>query len=532
MDHSRIGRRGLLAAGLAVPLLGGPAAQAVGAGAAGRRVAHLPAVRSFEPGATVPLTPASRIVLDPASAGALWNEARLFATELVADGHLVRRPQVLASDDVRSHDVAMKLGPMAGVEEPESYSIACDKSITITAPTATGVFWGTRTLLQTLRQGPAGGLIRDWPVLAERGVMLDIGRKYFSPDWIKALIREMSFLKLNTLQLHLSEGLGFRVECETHPEIVSGQHLTKAEVRDILTVARRYHVQVNADVDTPGHLDHILSYHPEHQLVLANGTRHRGHLDFSRPAARRLVQDIVGEMCDLFDGPVFHLGGDEYFPAPWQGTGPDVVSDQTAPQLVEYARETTGDPSATAHDGYECYLNELAALVRSKGKTARIWNDDVYPGEGVSRIDPRTQVDVWIRWNPSKPDAAQYVDAGHTVLNSNGDYLYFILTSTGLGQGPNKNPEGIYERWTPRTFMGAAGNAGDYHLPADRPMLGAHLSVWCDSPGSMTQDEVVEHLQEWLQVFGQQTWGSPKPTATLVELRRDILPAIGVAPAY
>lgn len=408
------------------------------------------------------LTPATRIVLNPASARSLQAEAEVLAEELVAEGHLSRTPPVVVSRESKPHDIVLRLGTVEHADSREAYSIVADEGITITSPTADGAFWGTRTLVQVLRGSLPVGRITDWPTLTERALMLDIGRKYFTPDWIKALIREMSFLKMNALQLHLSEGLGFRVECETHPEIVSEEHLTKAEVREILAFAKRYHVHVNADVDTPGHMDHILSTHPEYQLVLANGTRQGGYLDFSNPDARRLVREIVGEMCDLFDGPVFHLGGDEFFPAPWQGTGPDTVSDLTAPQLVHYARDMTGNTSATAHDGYNFYLNELIGLVRAKGKVARMFNDDIYPGTGVNPVDPRTQADVWIRWNSSKPNAEQFVDAGHEVINSNGDYLYFILTSNGLGLGPNKNPEGIYERWTPRTFMGAMRQRGRF----------------------------------------------------------------------
>ncbi|ATG51636.1 hypothetical protein CFK38_08935 [Brachybacterium vulturis] len=478
------------------------------------------------------MTPATRIVLTE-SARDLEDVADLLAEELVSEGHLVDHPAIVFGGRIRPLDIVLERGPVADTNSREAYSITTDHryGLTLRAPTNDGMFWATRTLLQVLRRGRPTGRIVDWPELEERTLMLDIGRKYFSPEWIKTLIREMSYLKMNTLQLHISEGLGFRVECESHPEIVSEEHLTKDQVRDILDVARTYHVRVNADVDTPGHLDHILSFHPELQLVLANGTRHAGHLDFSKPEARQLVHEIVAEMCDLFDGPVFHLGGDEYFPAPWQGTGPDVVSDESAPQLVEYARAVTGQTNATAHDGYEHYLNELAALVRSTGKTARVFNDDVYPGEGVGRLDARTEVDVWIRWNASKPDAGDFVDAGHSVINANGDYLYFILTSEGLGQGPYKNPKGIYERWTPRTFMGLAGSQGDYILPPEKPMLGSHLSVWCDSPHALTQTEVATLLQEWLQVFAQQTWGSDKLVPTLEDLRAAVLPQVGTAPA-
>ncbi|MGW1553299.1 family 20 glycosylhydrolase [Streptomyces sp. NPDC002346] len=541
MGSLNANRRSFLAVGLSLPILAGAPASAFGGLAAnaatpsvateGGLPAVLPAVQQFEAGEVeMRLTPATRIVLNPASARSLQAEAEVLAEELVAEGHLSRTPPVVVSRESKPHDIVLRLGTVEHADSREAYSIVADEGITITSPTADGAFWGTRTLVQVLRGSLPVGRITDWPTLTERALMLDIGRKYFTPDWIKALIREMSFLKMNALQLHLSEGLGFRVECETHPEIVSEEHLTKAEVRQILAFAKRYHVHVNADVDTPGHMDHILSTHPEYQLVLANGTRQGGYLDFSNPDARRLVHEIVGEMCDLFDGPVFHLGGDEFFPAPWQGTGPDTVSDLTAPQLVHYARDMTGNTSATAHDGYNFYLNELAGLVHAKGKVARMFNDDMYPGTGVNPVDPRTQVDVWIRWNSSKPNAEQFVDAGHEVINSNGDYLYFILTSNGLGLGPNKNPEGIYERWTPRTFMGAAGNAGDFHLPEDKPVLGAHLSVWCDSPQSMSQDEVARLLQEWLQVFSQQTWGSPKPTATLEELRAEVLERLGTAP--
>lgn len=530
MTPARVSRRAFVATGLSVPVLttGLHSAEAAPAGNdTAEPPTVLPAVQHFQSGGSqVRLSSTTRIVLQHTD---LTAEAELLAEDLVAEGQLKQKPPVITGSQTRRDDIVLRIGAVDGSKHPEAYSIVTHGPVTITSRSATGIFWGTRTLIQALRTSLHAGTITDWPQLSERALLLDIGRKYFSPAWIKTLIREMSFVKMNTLQLHISEGSGFRVECESHPEIVSKQHLTKTEVREILAFARRYHVQINADVDTPGHMDHILSSHPELRLVLANGTRHDGFLDFSKPRARRLVHRIVGEMCDLFDGPVFHLGGDEFFPAPWQGNGSDTVSGKTAPQLVEYAQRVTRNRHASAHDGYEFYLNEMAKLVRAKGKKARVFSDDVYPGEGVNQINSSTEVDAWVRWNDDKPDAGDLVDAGHQVINSNGDYLYFILTSDGLGTGPNKNPEGIYERWTPRTFMGEA-DKNDYILPDDQPLLGAHLSVWCDSPDAMTQDEVAHKLQEWLQVFAQQTWGSAKPASTLKQLRSQVLSRVGTAP--
>lgn len=51
----------------------------------------------------------------------------------------------------------------------------------------------------------------------ERGLMVDDGRKYFTPVWLGDDVRELAYLKLNTLHLHLSDNEGFRIESTTHP---------------------------------------------------------------------------------------------------------------------------------------------------------------------------------------------------------------------------------------------------------------------------------------------------------------------------
>src|SRR6185503_7483437 len=60
----------------------------------------------------------------------------------------------------------------------EGYRLDIGPAITVTAPTDTGVFYGTRTILQLLRQSRtiAGGIARDWPRYPERGMMVDAGR--------------------------------------------------------------------------------------------------------------------------------------------------------------------------------------------------------------------------------------------------------------------------------------------------------------------------------------------------------------------
>ncbi|WP_058234721.1 family 20 glycosylhydrolase [Devriesea agamarum] len=358
----------------------------------------------------------------------------------------------------------------------------------------------------------------------ERGVMLDIGRKDFSPGWIFWLLDQMAERDLTTLQLHLSDGLGFRIASHAYPDVTSPHHLLRHDVLEILEAAEDRGITVIGDVDTPSHMEYLLRNRPEFSLRLADGRTLPGHLDLSLAAAREFVRDVVSDMVDLFrsrpaGARVFHLGGDEYFPAPWQEGTDHAFTDEDAPQLGAWAREVTGDQRATMYDAYTLYMNSLADLVRSRGLTARIWNDHVRPGQGVVRLDPQTQVDVWVRWNDTFPSATDIARQGHDLINSNGDYLYIILTEEGIGTGPWKNPQGVKSYFHPRRFMGAAGSHADHDVDASIPVIGSHLSIWCDHPDAVCEQELAAIIPAWLDAYAAATRSDrplpPSPHVTL-----------------
>lgn len=457
----------------------------------------------------------------PAVVGKLVACARRFADEIAAcAGSLHSVARVASAErfsDAVVGDIVLVIDPAncSGVEE--SYTITADGVLTIVGGGLDGVFYGTRTVLHQLAQQQEISVdVEDSPHYAERGVLLDIGRKHFSVEWIANLMHDMAQLKLNVLQLHISDALGFRVASDKHPEIASPENVTANDVRHLLDLAVQHHITIIPDVDTPGHMDHLLADKPAWQLRLADGTVLPGHLDYSIREAREFVADIVADIAELFGSPTFHLGGDEFFPAPWQGTGSGVVSAETAPQLLEFSRDVYG-PTATIVDGYIAYLSELVRVLERRGITARVWNDDVNPGVGLAKLPASVEVDCWVRWNTTKPHAGALAAAGHSLVNANGDYLYIILEEDGIGTGPTKSPRGIYESWTPRTFMGAAGNGGDHVVQSDADVRGAHLSIWCDHPEVLTEVEVGDALQPWLQAFSQKVWGSTPRFATYDE---------------
>jgi hexosaminidase len=80
----------------------------------------------------------------------------------------------------------------------QGYQLEITDQITVSAATATGVFYGTQTLRQLLRQTTVpGGVAHDYPAYPERGVMLDTGRRYWQIAYLEQTLQRMAQLKLN-----------------------------------------------------------------------------------------------------------------------------------------------------------------------------------------------------------------------------------------------------------------------------------------------------------------------------------------------
>ncbi|MEU2424623.1 glycoside hydrolase family 20 protein [Streptomyces sp. NPDC007851] len=430
------------------------------------------------------------VVSDPA----LADEGRLTAAEL----GLSYAGRKGADEDVRTGDLRLDLG---GTGDPESYTMTVrGGSVRISGPGDAGVFYGTRTLKQEVRgSGTAPeGVVRDRPAKPQRGFMLDIARKPFTAGWIEARIRELGDLKYNQLGLHFSDDQGFRIESGTHPEIVSRDHLTKAQVKRIVALAAGRHIQVVPEIDSPGHLGAVLAAHPDLQLRNARGVATRGAVDISKPAAAKIVDDLLGEYAGLFPGSWWNLGGDEYQAL--------TVADPQAsfPQLAAAARRAYG-ASGTVADLTTGWLNARADTVRAHGRTVRAWNDGFFRRTSVQPAKD-LQVGYWTGKEIGARQPAEYLSAGREVLNYNDEYLYYVLGEPNTFVYPTGRR--IYEQWTPRVLRGTSAVPASY----DSRILGGSFAVWCDLADSQTQDQVAAGIRMPLRATAQKLWDPGTPT--------------------
>ncbi|GAA4805898.1 hypothetical protein GCM10023220_39610 [Streptomyces ziwulingensis] len=459
----------------------------------------IPAVRDHTPARGPGWKPASghRLVVSDA---ALADEGRLTARELGLT-YAGRK------DDQRAGDVRLETTASEGADA-ESYTMTVrDGRVTVSGPSQTGVFYGTRTLKQAVRADGAApeGVVRDAPAKERRGFMLDIARKHYSAGWIEDRIREIGDLKYNELGLHFSDDQGFRIESSSHPEIVSADHLTKAQVKKIVALANERHLTVVPEIDSPGHLGAVIAAHPDLQLRNAQGTATKGAVDISKPAAGEIVDDLIDEYADVFPGGQWHLGGDEYQAL--------TVSDPAAsyPQLAAAARDKYGS-GATVEDLTTGWTNDRAATVQQNDRTPRAWNDGFFRDTSVEPADS-IEVAYWTGKEIGARPPAEYLAEGRDVINYNDEFLYYVLGQPQTFVYPTG--ERIYEQWTPRVVRGTEPVDAEY----DDQILGGVFAVWGDIPGAQTEAQVATGIRLPLAATVQKLWDSGEPGLSWTEFR-------------
>jgi hexosaminidase len=459
----------------------------------------------------------SRIVVSSSAPSELKRTAKLFAGELRSiSGKAVAVNCAQQNPIPREGDILLAIAPENQTLGDEGYNISIGPYIVVRAPKSAGVFYGTRTVLQIMHQSASGkgmpkGDIRDWPQYQERGLMIDIARKYFTPQWLQQRVLDLAYLKMNYLHLHISDNEGFGIQndrgfcrsgddvvypplaaaCLCWPTAKSGV-LSTDEVKHLIKMAQRYYITVVPEIDMPGHMGAILCDNRYAQFRLKGrfGITNDRVLDITSKEARDFAKKLIHEYSGLFPGKYWHMGADEVFPFPGEAwLYPSVTKD-------------------TIND----FVNEIDAFVRTQDSNhmhwLRVWNDQV--GVGIAED---VTVDWWTDFpnDPWKPK--QIVGTDHHIMNHGWWPTYYV--TGGFLHPPNPDMRTAYERWSVEQFIGdlyflPTAPSRPHKLPRDKKWLnlGAALNVWNDWPNFVNEDDVSKAILEPLRVMAQKTWGS------------------------
>ncbi|WP_406284183.1 family 20 glycosylhydrolase [Streptomyces sp. NBC_00209] len=473
---------GVVVAALAAALLPWQTASAQEAPATAPPPEVLPTLRQWQPGSgEFVLTGRARIVLDGVRERRTADDAARFAAEL-AGRQQVSRGRPRAGDIVLRQDASLK-----GSLGAEGYRLEVGDRVTVTAATSAGVFYGSRTVLQLLNDDgrAARGAATDVPAYRERGVGVCACYINVSLPWFERLMKDMASQKLNQLWIEA------KVRSDTDPESAFWGYYTKPQIRVLAAMAKKYHIDLVPEINSPGHMDPYLEKHPELQLKDKDGVASPPRLDISRPEALTYYTSLVDEALDVWGTDTWHMGADEYMLG---SSYPDY------PQLQAAAVAKFG-ASATPDDLFADFVNQVNAHVKERGRSLRIWNDGLLGRNTLVPLDRDITVEHWLGGGAIQQPSALLAE-GRPVMNS--AYALYLVRG-----GYTTKTQELYESdWTPLRFEGET-------LPATAANLtGAKISLWPDSAAAETENEVEAKVFMPLRFLAQATWGGPKPSPT------------------
>ena len=454
----------------------------------------------------------------------LLRDLKRASSQLADRGVLSEAPQIVFGtlENAADNDIIVKMGTNPDLTgKNDAYAVDIKNNITISAEDETGIYYGLTSVIQMLIEGDnvlSKGNIVDYSDVEDRSFHLDCARKFFTKDWIISLIKDLSWQKYNSIQLHFSENEGFRLQSDTLEAIdgfqyVNDQYLTKQDMLEIIQVANEYHIEVIPSLDSPGHLGAVLRYLPSDyscaSLFPSDGRRAQCFNIFTNDEARGFLIDLMTEFIDFFSEAGckrFNIGGDEFL---------EKFSNFSNEQYVQIME----------------YFNEVSAIVKSKGMTPRTWNDGVMYGNYTGyKLDPDIEICYWAA-PQNCASIEKFVQNGNRVINFSDTYMYYVLSSWWL---QNACPEGdrIYREWNPGKFSTLQGGIPQtYNKPYANFVKGGSYAVWCDVPGYMTQDSVANNIFYRTRATAYKMWNTSDSMPEYADVKK-AFDKIGRVPGY
>lgn len=421
------------------------------------------------------------------------------------------RLQVATGTSAQEGDIFFTLGAdkAKGLKD-EGYllDVTADR-MTVTAEAVAGANWGGKTILQGMKSGSGSfplGTARDYPLYKVRGIILDVGRKTFTLDWLKQITKQMSFYKMNDFQIHLNDNLiplehyknedvfqaysAFRLESDVKKGGNNGKNQADLTAKDVwyskkdfkayIEESKALGVNIIPEIDTPAHSLALTKVRPD----LRHGTsgRQNDHLDIAKQYDEcfKFVRGIFDEYVKGGDAAVFagadtiHVGADEY----------------------------TADGNA-----YRKFVNDMFKYSEDNGKKVRVWGSlSTIKGDvevkGVSE-DGKHHREMNL-WNPGWADLKKMYELGFDLIDCQ-DGVFYIVPNAGY----------YYDYLGDAAYTDQLNSISGVAIPAGDPqMVGGAYAVWndmCDYlENGVSEYDIYDRIDHSLGLFAANSWGKGK----------------------
>lgn len=323
-------------------------------------------------------------------------------------------------------------------DNEEHYTLhSTAKGIVVSGDSYDGTFRGVQSLIQLLPDKKSTALqipqvmVDDQPRLKYRGLMLDVGRHFFSIDFIKKYIDYIALHKMNSFHWHLTEDQGWRIEIKKFPQLTEvgayrngtiigrypgtgndsihyGGFYTQDQIREIVAYATKRHITVIPEIEMPGHAGAALASYPylgctggPYQVKQTWGV-FKDVYCAGNDSVFDFLERVLDEVIPLFPSEYIHVGGDECPKDSWK--------------VCPKCQKRIADLNLKDEHGLQSYfIQRIEKYLNSKGKKIIGWDEILEGG-----LAPNATVMSW-RGEQGGIDAAKQ---NHDVIMTPSSHVY------------------------------------------------------------------------------------------------------------
>lgn len=188
--------------------------------------------------------------------------------------------------------------------------------------------------------------------ISERnGILLDVARCPLTKYEIEQVIAQMNPQRFSYLILHLNDDEHVTFQSKILGNVGAPNTLSAEDLQAITADARKHHIILIPDFDTPGHCEALLRLLNQHNPKLARKIRMDNQtLDYTNSQTVKFVKEIDGELSQA-------------------------CSDQKYPYLMMGGDEVAGN--GTHSKALMNYFNQLNEYENHQGFRTVMWNDSI-----------------------------------------------------------------------------------------------------------------------------------------------------------
>ena len=315
-----------------------------------------------------------------------------------------------------------------------------------------GLFYGMQTLTQLLPLDLRRSIelptleITDYPRFGYRGVLLDVGRHFFSVTYIKKYLDLLAQYKINKFHWHLTDDQGWRIEIKKYPRLTDigsrpseiikdrnaepyisdeppyGGYYIQDQIKDVVAYAQARFITVIPEIEMPGHSQAAVAAYPELACTLrspAGSKTSEVHGDIFCPKEETFtfLENVLSEVIALFPSPDIHIGSDEVPKDQWR------QSDEA--QAIIRREGLKNEDELQSY-----FVRHMERFLNSKGRRMIGWDEILQGG-----LAPNAIVMSW----RGESGGIEAVKQKHEAIMSPTDYCYL-----DYNQGdPKREPPNI-----------------------------------------------------------------------------------------